>query len=203
MGIEIVRSQTSHNDLQFRFVSENRAMIASLRQAYEVSIIEATKYHVEEGEQIFAMAADDIGKVPSRLGVTKWIPAGKNRIWVIANPASIDPAKAAALVRLGIRGWDENGNTIHSAQRRQMQSNAIAAITNVPLNISKNELLDALEIDKKARTEFFVVANGDAFSYNIETRVEPSAEWSSILSKIDSGIIVRSLVNQDEDEWDW
>ena len=63
--------------------------------------------------------------------------------------------------------------------------------------------MEAMEIDKKLHKDFFVVSSGDAFSYNIETSLEMEGQWLTKLRILDNGIILRSLVDLNEDEWDW
>jgi hypothetical protein len=124
------------------------------------------------------------------------------RIWVFANPEKWDKEAMEALVKLGVRGWDTEGNSLHAMQRKRDAASIMSVIENIPLSVGKTEVLEALSIEKKLHGEFFIVSNGDVFSYNIETKLKLNNEWHTAIKAIDDGIIVRSL-EESAVEWDW
>lgn len=201
-GIEILRGQSSHDDFQVRFRCHDMSLLRSMRAAFQVSIIEMADYCISDGERVFALSGEDVYRAPQRLGITKWIAAGKSRIWVFANPEQWDKESMDALVKLGVRGWDTEGNTLHAIQRKRDAASIMTVIENVPLCVGKSTVLEALSIEKKLYSEFFVVSNGDVFSYNIETKVKMTSEWHEAMKKLDDCIVVRSL-EEEEVEWDW
>ena len=214
-GVDTMRGLSAHNDLQVRFAAGESVatLVAGMRG---VSVVGLGQYRMGEGDLLVALAGDQVEVVPGMVGIGRWIPAGKGRIWAVVGKEDWPRIQEAlGKVRDGVgggqrvgnlRGWLADGRP---ALRRELAPVvADVVIHGVPLWFSLGEVKAKLGVGKGDSRRFFVAANGDAFTFDVDVvgvvGEEERARWLAVMVGLDPRVRVSARAGVEEEvEWDW
>jgi hypothetical protein len=129
--------------------------------------VDVENYKFKQGEITLTLLHPNVQGIPGHMGECKWLVAGKNKIWLITKEDFLSSQNFMKLAALNVKGWDNTGATLRPIA---YANNTTAVLTDIPLYVDKNVLVQSLEqqgfndIAKKS----MAVSNGQVFSYNIE-----------------------------------
>lgn len=207
--VDMMRGVTGWGDWQVRFAA-GEEVVAKVRALGGVSVVSLRDYQMGEDETPFVLQGEGVAGLATRVGIGKWVPGGKDRIWCVVERDKVrkvwDEVGKLREEGVAVRGWSIAGRELFRNGRVQAPCDIV--VVGVPLFLSVPQVRNLLPgFPKDARA--FAADNGEPLSYDFEVIGTISeammAEWRAALHDVAPSVVVRrnARINEESVGWDW
>ena len=207
--VDMMRGVTGWGDWQVRFAA-GPEVVAQVRALGGVSVVPLKDYRMGEEETPFVLQGEGVAGLANRVGIGKWVPGGKDRIWCVVEKDKVrkvwDEVGKLREEGMAVRGWSIAGRELFRTGRVQAPCDIV--VVGVPLFLSVPQVRKLLPgFPKEARS--YAADNGEPLSYDFEVIGQIAedllAQWREALrNAVPSAVVRRNApTNEESVGWDW